>query len=226
MKGSKMIVGISGKMQHGKDTVGEYLITNYGFKRLSFGDKVKEICIEYDNSTPELREYWNKKVAREILDNESRALEVDASMQRMCPGIWKQLTHEECYITKPLHARIRMQRFATDEMRTLDPDCWVRYVMRKYEQEEGGRWVITDMRFRNEAYWIEATENSQLWRVRRPIPDIPGTEHTSETELDDYPFEVFIDNDSTISALHNKVDRIMKRVLRGTRPFATGEEVY
>lgn len=223
---SKFIVGVSGKMQHGKDTVGDYLVANYGFRRVSLADKVKEICMEYDNSTPELREHWNKKVARELLNSESRADEVDASMQRVCPGVWRKLTHEECYVTKPPHARIVMQQFATDEMRRLDPDCWIRGAMQKYAQEEAGRWVITDMRFINEAYWIEAAENSQLWRVRRPFPDAPGSEHKSETELDEYPFEVFIDNDSTIEALHIKVDRIIKRVLNGARPFAMGEEVY
>lgn len=222
---SKLIIGVSGKMQHGKDTVGGHLIANYGFKRLSFGDKVKEVCMTYDNSTPELREFWNKKVAKEVLDDETRADEVDDSMQRVCPGVWKQLTHDDCYVTKPASARIIMQQFATDEMRRLDPDCWVRCALQKYEQETG-RWVVTDMRFQNEAYWIEAAENSQLWRVRRPVPDAPGAEHQSERELDDYPFEVFIDNDSTIQALHNKVDRIVKRVLRGARPFAIGEEVY
>ena len=226
MERSKLVIGVSGKMQHGKDTVGEHLIAKYGFRRLSFGDKVKEVCMNYDNSTPELREHWNKKVAREVLDDESRADEVDASMQRVCPGVWKKLTYEECYVTKPASARIVMQQFATNEMRRLDPDCWVRCAMQQCQQEKGSRWVITDMRFKNEAYWIEAVDNSQLWRVRRPIPDAPGAEHTSEVELDDYPFEVFVDNDSTIEALYKKVDRIVKRVLSGARPFAVGEEVY
>jgi hypothetical protein len=39
-----MIIGIVGKAGSGKDTVGEYLVRKYGFIRLGFADKVKEIA--------------------------------------------------------------------------------------------------------------------------------------------------------------------------------------
>ena len=227
--GNDLIVAVSGKMQHGKDTVGDYLIANYGFKRLSFAFKVKEICMEYDNSTPELRDFWNKKVAREVLGNESRADEVDVSMQRVCPGIWTKLTYEECYVTKPDCARIQMQKFATDEMRTLERAFRIENAVVGALQkgvEEGGRWVIADLRFKNEAYTIDTLENSQIWRVRRPIAPTVGAEHVSETDMDDYPFEVFVDNDGTMEDLYKKVDGIIKPLLRGKRPFAVGGEVY
>ena len=39
-----MIIGISGKMQSGKDTVADYLVKKYKFKRVAFADKLKEIA--------------------------------------------------------------------------------------------------------------------------------------------------------------------------------------
>jgi len=41
-----MIIGLIGKAQAGKDTVGAYLVEHYGYKRIALADKVKEIAIE------------------------------------------------------------------------------------------------------------------------------------------------------------------------------------
>lgn len=224
MEKSNLIIAISGKMRHGKDTIGDRLISKYGFKPLRFADKVKEICINYDNSTSQLRKEWNRKVAEEVLNDVGRFKEVDSLMQQVCPGVWKRLTHEECFGEKTRYSRLTMQEFAQG-MRHLDPDCWVRYVLNMGKKNEG-RWVITDIRYKNEAFAVEATENSQIWRVTRDIPPPMGSDHISEIDLDDYPFEVYIDNDGSIEKLYKKVDKIIKPILRGMRPFAKGEEVY
>jgi len=223
---SNLIIAVSGKMQHGKDTVGEYLIAKYGFRRLSFADKLKKICMSYDNSTPEKCNFWSKKVARELLEDESRAEEVEQLMQQTCPGIWHKLTYEECYEIKTTYSRRVLQEIggACDTgMRALSPGCWVRYALKTCTV---GRWVITDLRFKDEAYAVEASENSQIWRVVRSVLTVMGSDHESETSMDDYPFEVIINNDGTIDELHTKVDRIIRAILRGSRPFAIGEEVY
>lgn len=39
-----MIIGLAGKKGSGKDTLGNYIINQYGFIRYAFGDPVKEIC--------------------------------------------------------------------------------------------------------------------------------------------------------------------------------------
>jgi len=224
MERNNLVIAISGKMRHGKDTIGDYLVSKYGFKPLRFADKVKEVCMNYDNSTSELRDFWNKKVAEEVLCKVSRANEVDTLMQSVCPGVWKKLTHEECYGEKTKYSRLTMQGFAQG-MRNLDPDCWVRYALTKGKREKG-RWVITDIRYKNEAFAIEVSENSQIWRVTRTMETQPGGDHVSEVELDDYPFEIFLENDGTIEELHRKVDKIIRAILKGMRPFAKGGEVY
>ena len=37
-----MIIGICGLIGSGKDTIADYLVTNYNFKKLSFADKLKD----------------------------------------------------------------------------------------------------------------------------------------------------------------------------------------
>lgn len=39
-----IIVGLAGKKGSGKDTVGKYLVDNYGFERIAFADALKDVC--------------------------------------------------------------------------------------------------------------------------------------------------------------------------------------
>ena len=39
-----MIIAFGHKAQTGKDTAGEYLVERYGFKRIAFADRLKEMC--------------------------------------------------------------------------------------------------------------------------------------------------------------------------------------
>ena len=43
-----MILGITGLAGAGKDTVGSYLVSNYGFTRYAFADKLKDIALQAD----------------------------------------------------------------------------------------------------------------------------------------------------------------------------------
>ena len=38
-----MILGICGLQSSGKDTIGDYLINNYGFKKFSFAEVLKDL---------------------------------------------------------------------------------------------------------------------------------------------------------------------------------------
>lgn len=40
----KLIIGLGFQARAGKDTVAEYLVNNYGFKRYAFADRLKEVC--------------------------------------------------------------------------------------------------------------------------------------------------------------------------------------
>ena len=40
-----MIIGISGYATAGKDTIGEILVENHGFRRIAFADKLREVLL-------------------------------------------------------------------------------------------------------------------------------------------------------------------------------------
>ena len=41
-----MIITISGKAQHGKDTAADYLVEKYGFTKLAYGDRLKTVVAD------------------------------------------------------------------------------------------------------------------------------------------------------------------------------------
>jgi hypothetical protein len=71
-------------------------------------------------------------------------------------------------------------------------------------------WVITDVRFPNEADAIKQEEGI-LIRVNRSGVG-PVNDHESETSLDGWGFDYIIDNDSTLGSLKRKVKEILNEI--------------
>lgn len=95
-----MIVGLGYKARSGKDTVANYLVANFGFKRIAFADPLKLACMEIFGWTEEhvygdLKEvvdpYWGfspryalQKVGTECMrDNFDREIWVKAAGKRI-----------------------------------------------------------------------------------------------------------------------------------------------
>tara|TARA_B100001758_G_scaffold247955_1_gene269079 strand:- start:8016 stop:8540 length:525 start_codon:yes stop_codon:yes gene_type:complete len=103
------------------------------------------------------------------------------------------------------------QLLGTDAVRNgLHNDAWVIATLKDYHPDEN--WVVTDTRFENEADKVKALGGT-LIRVDRPNNPFPQSDHPSETSLDNYMFDHYIANDSTISALHLKTAKIMSHIL-------------
>lgn len=72
---SKLIIGLMGSARSGKDTIADYLVSNYGFQKIAFADSLKEACrnifgFSFDqlhgNKKEEIDPFWGKS-AREVL---------------------------------------------------------------------------------------------------------------------------------------------------------------
>ena len=48
-----MIIGLVGKAKSGKDTVADYLVQNFDFKKVAFADDLKRLCVDMFNLTDE-----------------------------------------------------------------------------------------------------------------------------------------------------------------------------
>jgi len=47
-----MIIGITGRARHGKNTVGDVLVRDFGFKQYGFADALKEMALRLNPWVP------------------------------------------------------------------------------------------------------------------------------------------------------------------------------
>jgi len=104
--------------------------------------------------------------------------------------------------------RAFLQRFGV-AIRDIDPDFWVNATMRRIEP--GKRYVITDVRFPNEAQAIKA-RGGFVVRVHRPGVKAVNA-HVSETALDDWDFDAHLFNDGDADKYRVRVALLLEELL-------------
>ena len=102
------------------------------------------------------------------------------------------------------------QKLGTDAVRDgLHKDAWVLATLSHYKPSF--KWAVTDTRFFNEAEKIKKLGGINI-RIERPNNPFPASDHPSETELDNYKFDIVISNDGSIDDLYKKVHSIMSNI--------------
>lgn len=201
MRNNGLIIGISGKKQSGKDTLGKYIQEwNKTFVNKKFADKIKDmVCVLLSCTREQLEdEEW-----RSTPLDESWWIYTDGCRQEpYLGGNMKMLDGYNTNLKKP-SPRTLMQDLGTNCGRDiLHPNIWVNATFRDYikktrqfgEYVDGGpmmtkmfpNWVITDVRFPNE---VQAIEKRGGFVIRVTRPELISTDtHASETALDDWVF--------------------------------------
>lgn len=116
--------------------------------------------------------------------------------------------------------RQMLQYVGTDVIRKQNPTLWVDFVamILKYFKGNWDYVIIPDCRFPNEiTRMIEAGFDTIHLRVHRPNFESPLTQeqqnHPSETALDDFDADVYIENDSTLTDLKYKIRKWVEESL-------------
>jgi dephospho-CoA kinase len=213
-----MIIGINGRINSGKDTVGNLIKdinceNNWEIKK--FARKLKETASLLTGIPVEkfedqefkktfLDAHWNK----EIFENKT-SLDKDNKAYNKS-------------IIKPMTVRELLQILGTDALRNnLHPDTWVNALMCYYipysvkgsdYEEYESNWIITDMRFPNEMQAVKANGGITIRVVRPSDKEISLDLHPSETSLDDAKFDYEIVNDGTMEDLKEKVEGIILHI--------------
>lgn len=187
-----MIIGLSGWARAGKDTVGKILVEQYGFERMAFAEGVY--------------------AAAEALDP---IVGVPFGNSRLSDA----LRYYNGWHDAKDHPEIRrlLQRIGTEVGReVIDPDVWVMALANRLEWTSLGlavspdrNYVITDVRFFNEANWVKKV-GGRVVRIRRGDMG-PANDHVSERQLDGYPHDARIDNNGSIEGLVSEVQTLMER---------------
>lgn len=198
------LIGISGKIGSGKDTVGN-IIQSYteGFEIKKFATKLKILVADLLNCS--LDDLENQDFKNKQLGPEYWYWEMQTGSKIA------YLTNEDFYkidlpvkLIKPT-VRTLMQRMATEAIRNnVHPDIWVNALFADYTQNS--KWIITDLRFLNEMNRIKALGGITI-RVNRKLDTL--LYHSSETELDNEDFDYYIDNNDSIDQLKEQVRKIL-----------------
>ena len=222
-----MIIGISGKKQSGKDTIGKIInilvsspqLNNEGvatflrkdigqshFVVKKFADKLKDmVCMLIGCTREQLEDetFKNTELGEEWWYFKGRN-------GSLIPYSEDSKRNEEDLI-KPT-PRFLLQFIGTDLLRNqLHPEIWVNSLFTDYQPNNliYPSWCITDMRFLNEMEAVKKRKGITI-RVNRNLGESKD-QHESETELDNAEFDYVINNDGTIEELIEKVREILTK---------------
>lgn len=181
-----MLIGVCGALGSGKDTVGEYLVANYGFTRIAFADRLKKSAAACFGVNPENWNEWksNRKIQIWIIDGLTPIANVSA--------------------------RQFLQNYGTEAHRDIfGTDFWVEQVLHRYRDGEIDDLVITDVRFDDEAAAV-IRDGGFIFRVVRP--GTGGDSHSSEQGISDDLIDVEIENSGTLEELYSDLRLIMGEI--------------
>lgn len=178
------VLGLAGWARAGKDTVAAHLVANYGYTRMSFADPMREALRRLDPL---------------ITVGEMRGVGLRSSVDALG---WEEL--------KSLSPDVRglMQRMGTEVGRNMfGENFWVDAAIDSIE--DGSKVVFADVRFINEVDAIKGL-GGQVWRISRKGVG-PANDHISETALNDYIFDSYINNDGTIEDTNKCIDDLLDK---------------
>jgi hypothetical protein len=208
------LIGISGKIGSGKDTVGKviqylsseaYKKRERSFESFQRGHTNLDAFGTYYYSPWEIMKFAGKlkEVASLLTGIHVSNFEDQEFKKTYLPHEW-DTWYPNLDRPEPMTVRTLLQKVGTDCMRDcLHRNVWVNALFAEFRPNVAGEdfpsnWIITDCRFPNEALAIKE-RNGVVIRVTRPGED-PGT-HESETALDNWTFDYVIENNGTIEDL-------------------------
>ena len=191
-----MIIGLCGNQGAGKDTVGDILISDYGFIKLTFASTLKEIVSVLFSWPRDLLEGITEtsRVWRETTDD-----------------FWSEKTGIANFTP-----RKALQIIGTDLFRIhFYNDIWANIVENKIniilKNNSNANIVVTDCRFSNEINIIKKFPNSHIITiVRNSNNNLHSLSHSSEAEWVNYNFDDVLQNDNSIDELKINLKNILQ----------------
>lgn len=223
------IVALSGWKGSGKDLVAEYLVEKYGFTRIAFADPLKDtVSQQFNLERKSIDNRFQKEEA--LLDlpvSPKDAFSLNLSNFLLGEFVFadgSKPTPEQMGAYLTFGGLVDSVRFQEDfgqlywtrralcilegsSKRTADSEFWIKRAVSN--MSEGGRYVISDARFKNEMLTLAKLVPNALTIVRIERFESSTSNDPSERDLDNYPFPFTINNKAS---LNTTVDEVKKQV--------------
>lgn len=213
-----IVIGLTGLMRAGKDSVADVLVREHGFVKMSFAAPLKRMVKNLDPIVG-----WNDEpMCSPCCD------ECEGPGPVYLSDLYAMGWTDDDIKASPYgeHARRMWQRFGTDVMRAEEDDYWIKAAYRDLmSMTTDARVVFTDCRFPNEAEFIyelnDGLTTASVWKVTRPGVELGENPHVSETWVGRMGEEFQVCNDGTLEDLAEPV-AIGVDYLTGKRDYPEG----
>jgi hypothetical protein len=174
------LIGITGRKFSGKDTLGNFLVNEYGYERMAYADALKE-CVRaifdfdddqlYGSRKEEIDDYW-QLTPRQVL-------------QFVGTDLFRNHIHEL--------------------MPEMGKNIWInvlkRKISNKLKKNPNVKIVVTDIRFPNELDTIKELGGITIKLERNNL--LSSDTHESEILIDNLKTDYVLSNNSTVEQLYN-----------------------
>ncbi|MEK3836477.1 adenylate kinase [Paenibacillus sp. FSL R7-0128] len=176
-------VGLTGRLRSGKDTVGDYLASKYGYTQFAFGDALKRYAHEiFGHPAPgtkprELYQWFGQ------------------TMRQRDPDVWVR----KCLVNIDAHRAHSNAVRGPGEFRAVITDT---RQPNEYEALSARSYVLIR---------VEASDGLRIQRAVESGDTFAYTDlaHGTETALDGYAANFTVTNDAGLAELHAQIDEIM-----------------
>lgn len=205
------VIALSGWKGSGKDTLAQYLVSQYEFTQLSFAARLKDLVANMYRLS---RESLDSPAAKEAPLPSYPATPTDAFSEAVHTLLRSEL-RSGCWTPRALCILIGSMA------RSVDPNYWVRSVAETILANPENRYVISDMRYKSEADTLRLLI-PELVTIRINRFETIDTLDPSERDLDTYKFNYYVGNQGSLEELHAQVDSLLfhhstSRTLGGRR---------
>jgi hypothetical protein len=221
-----IIVALSGWKGSGKDTLAEYMIKNYNFKKLSFAESLKDL-VSKEYGVP--REHFDDLKYKEKPILSLPVVSTDRfseAIHNMLSGEFKKENGE--YLSKQ-YSSIKHAVSAEGQLywtpralailkgntnRSVNSSYWVNIAIGNAKKTKHDLFVISDLRFKSEVdnlNCILGGRGATYVRINRFKNSI--SEDPSERDLDDFKFDYYINNTGNKQNAFLEMDFVLENII-------------